>query len=595
MNHKLHLQAIRHLMNKQGIDAYIIPSTDPHQSEYVADYWKSREWISGFDGSAGTVVITAQFAGLWTDSRYFLQAEKQLKNSGFELCKLSVPHTPEYIQWILENLPENSMVGFDGELFAAADVLKMSEQFNTKNINIKPDIDFIAPIWENRPALPSNIIIEHELEFAGVSKLDKLEKIKAEISSHHADYFVFSLLDEIAWLLNLRGADVKYNPVFVSYLIIGKTKSFLFVQPSKLSDSITAQLQKLEFEIKDYSAVLAFLNELADKTILYNSSLNYKLFAALAQNNKAIEAKPIVTHLKAKKNPTEQQFIRKAMVKDGVALTQFFMWLENTIGNEKITEISAGQKLYEFRKCQPLFMGESFGSISGYADHGAIVHYSASPETEYQLGTDSVFLLDSGAQYADGTTDITRTVHLGQPTEQQKTDFTLVLKGHIALASAKFPEGTTGGHLDALARIPLWQHLKNYGHGTGHGVGFFLNVHEGPQRISPAGFSTPLTEGMLISNEPGFYKTGDYGIRIENLVLVKKTEENEFGKFLEFETVTLFPIEKNLIAFHLLNASEIQWLDDYHRKVFEALSPFLNPHEMAWLKHKTLPIRTPAN
>ncbi len=582
------LQDLRSALQKQGLAAYIIPSSDPHQSEYVADHWKSRQWVSGFSGSAGTVVITNDHAGLWTDSRYFIQAEKQLKGSGVELHKLIVPHTPEHLDWMKENLPSGSKVGLDGRLFSVGQVRQLAKHFYDKNIELDTNVDLIGEAWKDRPTLPQNPVFEHELKYAGVSREAKLQQVRDKMGN--TDFHLISTLDDIAWLFNLRGYDVECNPVFYAYAIVGKDAAWLFIETTKVPDSLKEKLNNDSVMIKPYDQVEAFLKNLPEgKTIsLDKGTTSNQCYAAISQE-KIKESGNIIAALKAVKNPTEIGHFRNVMIRDGVALLRLFRWLEKTLDERPVPEAEVAKKLAGFRKEQEKYYGESFDAIVGYNANGAIVHYKPEYETCASIEKGGILLLDSGGQYLDGTTDITRTIALSQPTEEQKADFTLVLKGHIALDNTKFPKGTTGVQLDTLARMALWQHHLNYGHGTGHGIGFFLNVHEGPHGISPvssAKTGVAIEPGTVTSNEPGIYKAGKHGIRIENLILCVEDVENEFGKFYKFETLTLFPIDLTLVEKSMLSKDERAWLNRYHEEVFEKMSPLLNQEEKAWLADK---------
>ncbi|TVQ09534.1 MAG: aminopeptidase P family protein [Bacteroidetes bacterium] len=586
--------ALRSLMQDKGFDAYIVPPTDPHQSEYIADHWKTREWLSGFTGSAGTVVITQDFAGLWTDSRYFIQAEKELEGSGIGLVKLTVPHAPEYIDWLGENLHEGQIVGIDGKVFAQSLVEMLKKQLAPKGIKFNCAFDLPGQIWQDRPPLSPNEVIEHDLKYAGKSRTEKIALVRHEMENASLDYHLVTSLDDIAWLFNLRGSDVDYNPVFTSYAIVSQNSAVLFIDQRKLAPSLKEKLEDEGLEIKPYDEIAQYLTSLPrDSSLSLNSvKTSHHIYLGIPPHCIRVNDISIPAKLKACKDETEIKHIRNALVKDGVALVKFFRWLEENVEKGEITEITLDEKLTEFRQQQPGYMGNSFGTIAGYKDHGAIIHYSATPESAYTLKPEGLLLLDSGGQYVDGTTDITRTICLGKPTDEQILDYTLVLKGLIKLSMAYFPEGTKGFHLDALARFPLWQHGKNYGHGTGHGVGYFLNVHEGPQGVTPnPAVSYPLREGMLQSNEPGFYSEGKYGIRLENLIVVIPHIETQYGKFLQFETLTLFPMEINLIDLDLLTPEEKGWLNRYHKKVFQNLSPRLSPEDNQWLLEKTREVK----
>ena len=585
------ISQLRALMAQKGLTAYLIPNTDPHQGEYLAAHWQQVAWFSGFTGSAATVVITADFVGLWTDSRYFLQAETQLQGSGIELMKLKIPHTPEYRQWLVEHLPVGAAVGIDERLFSVSGLRALESSLKAGNIRVATGHDLIGPLWADRPPLPSAPVFAHEIRFAGKSRQEKLAQIRQQMQQKGVQHHLLSALDDIAWTFNVRGSDIEYNPVAVCYALIDEVGATLFIDPAKVPDALRREWESEGIQIAPYASVVESLGQLpAGEPLLFASGQTSQwLAAALPAATPRIEGSNIPTVLKAVKNEVEQAHIRFVMVKDGVAMLRFFKWLEEHIYTMPITEISAAEKLHALRAAQPHFTGDSFGTIAGYGPHGAIVHYSATPESDLPLQAEGLFLLDSGGQYLDGTTDITRTVSLGTPTAQQMRDFTLVLKGHIALARAVFPAGTQGQQLDALARQHLWQAGLNFGHGTGHGVGFFLNVHEGPQRISPTATSAEgaaFVPGMLTSNEPGLYRTGEYGIRIENLILVVPHSETEFGVFYQFETVSLCPIDTRLVETESLNTEEREWLNQYHERVKKALAPHLDAAEQAWLAEK---------
>ncbi|HFA51241.1 MAG TPA: aminopeptidase P family protein [Bacteroidetes bacterium] len=579
------LSALRANMKARGIDAYIVPSGDPHQSEYMADHWKSREWISGFTGSAGTVIVTAGHAGLWTDSRYFIQAAEQLKGSGIELHKLKIPHTAQHRDWLKGHLPEGSKIGFDGRVFSVGKVRSLAKFFYGKKFVFDTETDLIGGIWKDRPPLPKEPVFELPVKYAGLNRKAKLKQVRAKMDG--ASHYLISTLDDIAWLFNLRGRDVECNPVFYAYAVVGEKKVWLFTETKKVSGKLKKKLNNDGIIIKPYKSLQGFLQKLPQSAsiLVDKNSTSNRVFNAI-KKERIRDGKNIVRALKAIKNKKETGHIREVMAKDGAALVKLFRWLESTLEKRPVPECEVAEKLIAFRRAQGNYFGESFPAIVGYQANGAIVHYHAEPATCASIEKKGILLLDSGGQYLDGTTDITRTIALGRPTGEQKKDFTLVLKGHIALAMAKFPAGTTGVQLDTLARMNLWQQQMNYGHGTGHGVGFFLNVHEPPQGISPRS-SVALQPGMLTSNEPGLYKAGKYGIRTENLVLCAEDgEEGEFGKFLRFETVTLFPIDLSLIAKNMLSKEEKNWLNAYHEEVFEKLSPRLDRAEKAWLKGK---------
>ena len=584
------ISALREAMKHYNMGAYIIPSSDPHLSEYPADCWKSRQWISGFTGSAGTVVITADKAGLWTDSRYFLQAAKELEGSGIELYKMGLPETPGLPAFILRNLQENETVGLDGQTYSVADAEELNLVLKKKKITLDVSRDLIHEIWIDRPAIPGGMLFELPVEYSGKSTSDKLEAINTKLHEAGADGLVLCALDEIAWTFNIRGNDVEYNPVVVSYAFISEEETVLFILPGKITHEMSKNLQAEGVTLADYSKITSYLAKLKDKTRLFidPKKTNFALYNALPFSCEVIEGVSPVAMLKSIKNEKEIEGFSNAMVRDGVALTRFFIWMEKSLSAGKtLTEISISEKLAEFRNKQALYVSESFETIAGYKGHGAIVHYGATPESNATLAQEGLLLIDSGAQYFDGTTDITRTIALGEPTEAMMKDFTRVLKGHISLAKCKFPQGTRGSQLDILARKALWDNGINYMHGTGHGIGHFLNVHEGPQSIRMEENPVALQPGMVISNEPGVYRTDEYGIRIENLILVREDSETEFGKFYSFETLTLCPIDRKLIITSQLSARERAWLNKYHQRVYEKLSPFLFEEEKEWLKNKT--------
>lgn len=579
-------------MKESGIDAYLIPITDPHLGEYVPDHWRIIRWLTGFTGSAANVVITHNFAGLWTDSRYFIQAENQLKGSGFEMVKLKIPHTPEYIEWLVANLKEGSTIATDGRIIPVSIVRLMERSFTRKRIGLETDVDLISSLWKNRELMPREKAFEHHLKYAGLSRIEKITLIRSRMQEMGAAYHIITSLDDIAWLLNIRGGDVKFSPLLTAFAIIGMNDIFLFVNRIKIPDSLGKKLEDDDITIMQYEEVSNELGKLEKgKGIIINpGTTSATLYKSIPEGVDIIEEISIPTRMKAIKNDVEIENIRQVMIKDGLALTKFFYWLEKSLGKIKITEISAADKLLEFRTQQEGCVGPSFATIAGYNEHGASPHYCATPETDVELKPEGIFLLDSGGQYYGGTTDTTRTVCLGTPTQQQKTDFTLALKGTINLALAKFPLGTRGYQIEMLARKALWDHGMNYGHGTGHGVGYFLNVHEGPQTIGTAAsgdMKTILEPGMLISDEPAIYREGEYGFRTENLVLCIKDKNTEYGQFLKFETVTLCYIDTSLIEHELISDEETKWLNDYHELVYNILSQMLPEEIKNWLKKKT--------
>ncbi|MBP1593279.1 MAG: aminopeptidase family protein [Bacteroidetes bacterium] len=591
MNIVNRIESLRKLLPENGLSAFIIPSTDPHLSEYVASHWKSREWISGFTGSAGTVVVTLDKAGLWTDSRYFLQAADQLENSGITLFKDGLPETPSITEWLSSELKDGESLGIDGKMFSVLDVEGMKTTLSKRNISVDTSFDPFDLIWEDRPAMPQDPAFIYDTKYAGVSSIDKIAQVREKMEIAGAESLLVSTLDEIAWTLNLRGNDVKCNPVVISYLLITKDYCYFFIAPEKLTDEVKKYLLSQNVTIKNYSEINAVLSQLDASALLINPArTNFDAFSAVNPLCKIVRGNSPIALLKAVRNEQEIIGIHAAMIRDGVALVKFLRWLETSVPSGKETELSIDEKLHEFRAVQDLYMGESFDTIAGYKEHGAIVHYSATPESSSILKSEGFLLLDSGAQYLDGTTDITRTIALGHLTEEEKIDYTLVLKGHITLATCKFPYGTRGTQIDVLARLALWQRGMNYLHGTGHGVGHFLSVHEGPQGIRMNDIPVLLLPGMLTSNEPGIYKGGRHGVRIENLTLVRRDVETEFGEFYRFETVTLCPICTEGIIKSLLSDAEINWLNDYHQLVFDRLNPYLSEEESLWLRTKTIAI-----
>lgn len=579
------IAALRAHIAQEQIQAFIIPSTDPHLSEYVAPHWQSREWISGFTGSAGTVVVTAKDAGLWTDSRYFLQAARQLEGTCITLYKEMLPETPNIPEFLSAHLQEGDCVGIDGKMFSAEEVEHLQKELKKSGIRIKSIADPMQLLWTDRPAMPLAPAFVYDTKYAGMSFTEKLSAVRQAMEAAGADSLLLSALDEIAWLLNIRGNDVHCNPVVVSYLLIEKDKVNYFVQPQKVTPELAVYFSANGISVHPYEEIGDYLNSFNAHSVLMNpTKTNYAIYSAIRPGCLIINGASPVALLKAIRNKQEIAGIHAAMQRDGVALVKFLKWLDEAVPAGKETEISVDKKLHTFRAAQPLYMGESFDTIAGYKEHGAIVHYEATPETDVTLKPEGFLLLDSGAQYLDGTTDITRTIALGPLTEEEKTDYTLILKGHIALAMAVFPEGTCGAQLDVLARMPIWKERMNYLHGTGHGVGHFLNVHEGPQSIRMNENPVALQPGMVTSNEPGVYKAGSHGIRTENLVLTVPAGEGMFGKYLKFETLTLCPICRKGIIKELLTAEEIGWLNDYHRTVYEKLSPDLNNDEREWLK-----------
>ena len=585
---KERIHALRMTFRPNNIKAFIIPSTDPHLSEYVAPYWMSREWISGFTGSAGTAVILMDKAGLWTDSRYFLQAEKELEGSGITLYKEMLPETPSITKFLCQNLKPGESVSIDGKMFSVQQVEQMKEDLAPYQLQVNLFGDPLKNIWKDRPSMPDAPAFIYDVKYAGKSCGEKVAAIRTELKKKGIFALFLSSLDEIAWTLNLRGSDVHCNPVIVSYLLVTQDEVVYFISPEKITQEVNEYLQEQQVSLRKYDEAESFLNSFAGENILIDpKKTNYAIYSAINPACKVVRGESPVTLLKAIRNEQEIAGIHHAMQRDGVALVKFLKWLEASVLSGKETELSVDRKLHEFRAAQPLYMGESFDTIAGYKEHGAIVHYSATEESDVTLQSKGFLLLDSGAQYLDGTTAITRTIALGELTEEEKTDYTLILKGHIALAMAKFPAGTRGAQLDVLARMPIWSHGMNFLHGTGHGVGHFLSVHEGPQSIRMNENPIVLQPGMVTSNEPGVYKAGSHGIRTENLTLVCKDKEGMFGEYFKFETITLCPICKKGIIKEMLTAEEVKWFNDYHQTVYKKLSPSLNEEEKKWLLEAT--------
>lgn len=591
MKHKIRerVALLRTFMQEKEIRAFIVPSTDPHSGEYVPEFWESRKWISGFTGSAGTAVITDETGGLWTDSRYFLQAASQLENTGIMLFKDRLPETPSIAEWLGSVLSPGDKVGIDGWVNTTAEAENLQKQLQAYGLQLVSTEDPFQRIWKDRPSLPLNPPFILPLSYAGKNCTEKIAEIREQIFLNHADAILLSALDEIAWTLNLRGSDVHCNPVFVSYLFITDTTTTLYILPEKITPEIKQYLNDNQIEVKPYQAIEADLRHYTGKGIQLTPGTNYALYQA-ASHNQIIRHESPVLYMKAIKNETEIQGFHHAMIKDGIAMVKFLFWLKNTVKNSQETELSIDRKLYNLRAEQKDFKGISFDTIAGYQAHGAIVHYEATEETNATLHPEGLLLLDSGAQYLDGTTDITRTIVLGPVTKEQKTDFTLVLKGFIELSMAEFPYGTCGTQLDVLARQFMWKFGINYGHGTGHGVGHFLNVHEGPHQFRMNYMPALLLPGMTVTNEPGIYKAGKHGVRTENTMLIVKSKETEFGAFYKFEPLTLCPIDKEAILPEMLSYEEKQWLNNYHSLVYDRLNASLNTDEQAWLKEATSPI-----
>ena len=583
------LSALRKFMESKNLNVFVIPSTDPHLSEYPAATWESRKWISGFTGSAGTIVVTLKEAGLFTDSRYFLQGKTELANTGLDLFKVGLPETPEMIDWIIDQAGENGKVGIDGLVYAAADAQLLENRLKRKNIELVTQFDPFAEIWKDRPEIPTNEIFILPEDVTGESAKSKINRIVEVLKKEDADGMLMVTLDAIAWTFNIRGNDVDFNPVAVAYAYISEKETVLFINPKKLTNEVADNLKQQGVTLAAYDKIFDFVSNLpANSSVLVTGSkINRRLLQTIPANCTVIDVPSPADLMKSKKNETELKGFRNAMLKDGIALVKFYMWMEKAVPAGEVTEVTIEDKLREYRSQQPLYFGESFNTIAGYAGNGAIVHYHATPENHSKVEPKGLMLIDSGAQFMDGTTDITRTLAVGELTEQMKKDYTNVLKGHIQIATAIYPQGTRGSQLDVLARKALWDNCLHYSHGTGHGIGHFLNVHEGPQNIRLEENSVTLQPGMVTSNEPGLYRADEYGIRIENLIVTQEYNKNEFGTFYNFETITLCPIDTTPIVKDLLTDKEIEWLNNYHTMVFDKLNSHLNSEEKAWLKEKT--------
>lgn len=588
MTVKEKLSALREIMDRECIDAYIVSGTDPHNSEYLPAAWKQREWLSGFTGSLGTVVVTTREAGLWTDSRYFIQAAQQLDGSGIELHKLRIPGAVDYPEWLANHLPAGSKVGLDSFCTPVEIMKDLQEKLSIKEIRVIEKTDLLGELWLDRPALPENPVFLLPAEISGKSTAEKLLDVRSWLEETGCDYFMLSSLDEIAWLYNLRCDDIAYNPVAISYAVVGRTQAWLFIKHSKVPQAVQEELATAGIELRDYHHLFLFLKEL-DKKVCFGvdpSTLNYAVYHQLVSLFQVREIVSPVIIAKAIKNSVEIEGIRKACLQDGIAMSKFFYWLEQHIAHG-LSEAAVAERLTAFRAENEGYVSDSFDTISAYGENAALPHYSAKPGNAALLKPHGLYLVDSGAQYLHGTTDITRTISLGELTHLEKEDYTLVLKGMIALAECRFPKGTSGCNIDVLARQPLWQQLRNFGHGTGHGIGFFLNVHEGPQSIRQELKYQPLIPGMLTSDEPGIYREGSHGIRHENMLLCIPFDSNEFGEWLGFETVTLCYFDTSAILVELLNEPERQWLNTYHQQVYKKIAPYLTASEAAWLKAKT--------
>lgn len=583
------LALLRDALHQNSIDYYIIPSTDPHLGEEVPDHWKIIKWLTGFTGSSATVIITDSFAGLWTDSRYFIQAEKELVNSGFRFVRPDSGQWIDYIEYLDDNLKEGETAGLDGRLFSVKQIRKIRQKLDRKKIRIDYSCDLISGLWTDRPPLPSSPAFDHPLIYCGKERARKIDQVRGIMKAKNISWQLLSSPDDIMWLLNIRGNDLKYTPVLFSFAMVGEDQLPLFAEENKIPLKLASDFDKLGIVILPYEEVTEIISSVTmnSSVLIDPATVSLALYNSVSEGSDIIEDISIPSRLKAVKNKTEIENLNKVMIADGVSLTKFFFWFENSYEKTKLTENDLADKLLEFRSMNTGFLGLSFETIAAFGENSALPHYTPPAGYGAAIDENSILLVDSGGQYPGGTTDITRTIITGIPTTQQKKDFTMILKGHIDLAMAKFPAGTKGYQLDILARKALWKSGLNYGHGTGHGVGFCLNVHEGPQSISPAANENIIEPGMLISNEPAVYREEEYGIRTENLILCYEDEETEFGRFLKFDTVSLCYIDKSLIDKSLLDIKETEWLNSYHAGVFEKLSPCLSAGEKSWLKEKT--------
>lgn len=583
------IELLRQEMKKEGLSAYIIPSADPHQSEYVAEYYKSRAYISGFTGSVGTVIITMSESCLWTDGRYFIQAEKQLSDSEVVLYKMLEPGVPTYQEWLKDNIKAGEKIGFDQRLFSVNDMKMLKNVIDNDKIELVGSIDLISNIWKNRPALPTDKVFYHDIKYTGSTAAEKIDSIRNEMKKKDSEIYLISSLNDIAWLFNIRGNDIIYTPIPYAYGIITLTEAVLYIQLDKVPEDVRAILEEQNIVIKAYEDIFDDIKIYTkDLTVTYDpTKLNYGLKSMIDSSSRIVETLEPTAIVKAKLNDTEIKNLKECEIKDGVALVKFLYWLEKAVPSGDITEITAAEKLASFRKENPLYIEDSFATIPAYQENAAMMHYKPDAATTKTLKPKGFFLLDSGGQYHDGTTDITRTIVLGDITEEERHDYTLVVKAHIALARLVFLHGSTGSNLDVIARQPIWQEYMDYKCGTGHSVGFLLGVHEGPARIRKGSSDVVIEEGMYLTNEPGIYKENKHGIRIENSILVKEVMNNSDGRFMAFDTISYCPIDLKGIDVTILTCDEKNWLNNYHQEVYNKLSPYLNEDECLWLQSQT--------
>ena len=585
------ITSLRRLMLEKGIDAYLIYGTDPHLSEYVPAAWRSREWISGFTGSYGKVAISQSRASLWTDSRYFIQAEMQLSGTEIEMIKDRQADTISVDSWMGKELKSGSVVATDGLTISAAEANALEQKLNANGITLELNVDLVSPIWEKRPIISQAPVYDFPVRYAGRSRAEKLAEIRNQLIKHEAGATLICQLDDVAWTFNLRGKDISYNPLFTSYGYIDEQQAILFINDGKVPEGLRLDMEREGVRVINYESIYSFLEQIDSLTFYLDPErTNSLIYRIVTKRLKVIDGLSIPTLLKSVKNEVENEGMRNAHIRDGVAIVNFLFWFDQNFGKEKITELTVGAKLKEFRSGEDLFMGESFSSLVAFGSHGAIVHYSATSETVYEVLPDGILLFDTGGHYLDGTSDITRTISTGEVTPQQQLDFTLVLKGTIQLAMAVFPENTKGYSLDSFARKALWSNGLNYGHGTGHGVGHFLCVHEGPMSIRQEYNSEPIREGQVLTDEPGLYRTGEYGIRTENVMVCQEKYKSDFGRFLSFDTLTLCPVDRKLINRQLLTEEELNWLNTYHARVYTELGSRLDTEVLQWLKTQCVPI-----
>lgn len=579
---------LRKLMQDHRVKAWIVPSTDPHQSEYVADHWQARAWLSGFTGSAGTVVVTDEIAGLWTDPRYHLRAEQELAGSGIELFRVGLPQVPTYTSWLRQELQAGDTIGFDGSVLSLREVERLEQAFKGEAIKIKYQNDLIGQLWDERPNIPKNPIFLHNEEFTGESRLSKFQRVRQELKAIGCQAQLVTALDDIAWLFNIRGNDVLYSPVAICYAVISDWEARLFIYKDKVPGEVRTDLEQDGVEFSEYADICSYWQLLPGDTVVLvdPDKTGYKLERLISKTCQTKKGMSIPQAMKAVKNEVELEGMRQAHIRDGVALVKWMIWLDQQSWKEEQTEVTIAEKLAEFRSQGEYYQGLSFYTISAYQANSAVGHYNPHPETTPTLRPEGILLIDSGGQYLDGTTDVTRTMSLGAATDEERSVFTRVLKGLIRLSETKFPQGVKGSELDAFARGPLWEQGWECRHGIGHGIGSFLNVHEGPQRFAK-GNKIPFEPGMVTTNEPGVYFPGRFGCRIENVLVTIPVESTDFGEFYGFETITLCPIDLELVELSILNEAEVTWLNEYHQWVYETLAPFLSQEEVVWLKHET--------